>query len=291
MSLDNAFSADELAAWAERVERDKGSADVHYLCELKVDGLAINLLYEDGRLVRALTRGDGAHRRGRHAQRPHHRRRPDAGSPATTSRPCSRCAARCSSRSRASPSSTPRLVEAGKAPFANPRNAAAGSLRQKDPRVTASRPLRMVVHGVGAREGFTRGPAVRGLRRAARAGACRSATGSGSSTTWPACRRYIDYYGEHRHDVEHEIDGVVVKVDEVVGAAPAGLHLAGAALGDRVQVPARGGHHQAARHPGQRRPHRPGDAVRRDGAGLRQRLDGRAWRPCTTPPRSSARAC
>jgi DNA ligase (NAD+) len=60
MSLDNAFSADELASWADRVERDKGAAAVHYLCELKVDGVAINLLYERGRLVRALTRGNGA---------------------------------------------------------------------------------------------------------------------------------------------------------------------------------------------------------------------------------------
>ena len=59
MSLDNAFSPDELAAWAERVERDAGGADVHYLCELKIDGLAINLVYENGRLVRGATRGDG----------------------------------------------------------------------------------------------------------------------------------------------------------------------------------------------------------------------------------------
>ena len=59
LSLDNAFSQDEVAAWAERVARDAGGADVTYLCELKIDGLAISLLYEDGRLVRAATRGDG----------------------------------------------------------------------------------------------------------------------------------------------------------------------------------------------------------------------------------------
>ena len=132
------------------------------------------------------------------------------------------------------------LVEAGKAPFANPRNAAAGSLRQKDPRVTASRPLRMVVHGVGARKGFT---------PARQSEAYEALRGWGLPVSdrfrvvddLAGVQGYIDYYGEHRHDVEHEIDGVVVKVDEVGGAAPARLDLTGAALGDRVQVPARGG--------------------------------------------------
>jgi DNA ligase (NAD+) len=215
MSLDNAFSSAELKAWADRVERDSGGADVHYLCELKVDGLAVNLLFEDGRLVRALTRGNGV-----------------TGEDVTLN---VRTIANVPSSLQAPDGSVPRrlevrgevffpveafrelnagLVEAGKAPFANPRNAAAGSLRQKDPRVTASRPLRMVVHGVGARDGFS---------------ADRQSTAYERLGGWglPVSDRYkvvddlagvdtfIGYYGEHRHDVEHEIDGVVVKVDEV----------------------------------------------------------------------------
>ncbi len=215
MSLDNAFSSAELTAWAERVERDSGGVDVHYLCELKVDGLAINLLYEDGRLVRALTRGNGV-----------------TGEDVTLN---VRTIANVPSSLQVADGSAPRrlevrgevffpvvafrelnagLVEAGKAPFANPRNAAAGSLRQKDPRVTASRPLRMVVHGVGARDGFS---------------ADRQSTAYELLGAWglPVSERFkvvddlagvdafIEHYGEHRHDVEHEIDGVVVKVDEV----------------------------------------------------------------------------
>ncbi len=213
MSLDNAFSADELAAWAERVERDSGGADVHYLCEIKVDGVAINLLYEDGRLTRALTRGNGR-----------------TGEDVTLN-----IRTLDTVPSRLTGADVPGLievrgevffpvegfadlnaglVEAGKAPFANPRNAAAGSLRQKDPRVTASRPLRMVVHGVGAREGFS------APRQSAAYDALR-ALGLPVSDRYKVVddlagvQKYIDHYGEHRHDVEHEIDGVVVKVDEV----------------------------------------------------------------------------
>ena len=152
-SLDNAFSSDELSAWAARVERE-GAAGASYLCELKVDGVAVDLVYENGRLVRAATRGDGTTGEDVTANV---RTMDDVpqqltGDDAVPS--CSRCAARSTSRSPASPTSTPRMVEQGKAPFANPRNAAAGSLRQKDPQVTASRPLRLVVHGVGARRGL-----------------------------------------------------------------------------------------------------------------------------------------
>ena len=213
MSLDNAFSADELAAWAERVERDKGTAEVHYLCEIKVDGVAINLLYERGRLTRALTRGNGT-----------------TGEDVTLNvRTLDNVPTRLTGDEvpallevrgevffpvEGFEALNARLVEAGKAPFANPRNAAAGSLRQKDPRVTASRPLRMVVHGVGAREGFT--PARQSESYEALRG-----WGLPVSDRFRVVddlggvQGYIDYYGEHRHDVEHEIDGVVVKVDEV----------------------------------------------------------------------------
>ena len=213
LSLDNAFSPDELAAWADRVERDAGGADVHYLCEIKVDGVAINLLYEAGRLTRALTRGNGR-----------------TGEDVTLN-----IRTLGSVPDRLTGDDVPallevrgevffpvegftalnaRLVEAGRAPFANPRNAAAGSLRQKDPRVTASRPLRMVVHGFGAREGFT---------PARQSEAYEALRGWGLPVSerfrvvddLASVQGYIDHYGEHRHDVEHEIDGVVVKVDEI----------------------------------------------------------------------------
>lgn len=213
MSLDNAFSAEELAAWADRVERDKGAVAVHYLCELKVDGVAINLLYERGRLVRALTRGNGSTGEDvtlnvRTIGVVPTQLTGDAAPALVEVRgevffPVEEFAAL-----------NARLVEAGKAPFANPRNAAAGSLRQKDPRVTAARPLSMVVHGMGAREGYA--PA----RQSAAYDALRQ-WGLPVSDRFKVVddlegvQAFIDYYGEHRHSVEHEIDGVVVKVDEV----------------------------------------------------------------------------
>jgi DNA ligase (NAD+) len=212
LSLDNAFTADELAAWLVRAEREVTAPS--FLCELKVDGLAINLVYERGRLVRGATRGDG--RTGEDV----------TGNVRTIAAIPDRLAG----------TDVPdvievrgevyfplaefadlnaRLVADGKAPYANPRNTASGSLRQKDPRITASRKLQMVVHGVGRVEG---GPKVEtqsqwyeylsrwGLPTSARA----KVVSSMAEVT-----EYIDYYGEHRHDVEHEIDGVVVKVDSL----------------------------------------------------------------------------
>ena len=154
-SLDNAFSFEELQTWAARLARD-GVDDPALLCELKVDGLAINLLYEDGRLVRGVTRGDG--RTGEDvtpnvktiANIPHRLS-------ATDDYPVPR---RVEVRGEvflpvaAFERLNLAMSEAGKPMFANPRNAAAGSLRQKNPRVTATRDLAMVCHGIGFREGF-----------------------------------------------------------------------------------------------------------------------------------------
>ncbi len=212
MSLDNVFDDDELAAWAERVERDAGGS-VPYICELKVDGLAINLTYERGRLVRAATRGDG--RTGEDVtpnvrtirQVPEHLT--GDGVPELVE-----IRGEVYFPVAAFADLNAGLVEQGKAPFANPRNAAAGSLRQKDPRITASRQLRLVVHGVGARRGFapvSQSEAYAKLR----------VWGLPVSDRWKVVddlagvRDYITYYAEHRHAVEHEIDGVVVKVDPV----------------------------------------------------------------------------
>ncbi|WP_411108429.1 NAD-dependent DNA ligase LigA [Streptomyces sp. c-19] len=213
LSLDNAFDDEELAAWSERVARDVGTPDFHYLCELKVDGLAVNLTYEHGRLTRAATRGDGR-----------------AGEDIT---PNVRTIADIPDRLRgdrvpdlveirgevyfpmeAFEGLNARLVEAGEKPFANPRNAAAGSLRQKDPKVTASRPLHMVVHGIGAREGFdiSRLSETYDLLREWGLPTARHNKVVGSLDE---VRDFIAYFGENRHSVEHEIDGVVVKLDEI----------------------------------------------------------------------------
>jgi DNA ligase (NAD+) len=216
LSLDNAFADEELAAWAERVERDAGAA-VPYLCELKVDGLAINLTYERGRLVRAATRGDG--RTGEDVTG-NVRGIRDVPVELTASAEFGAPPELLEVRGEiyfpvaAFADLNATLVEQGRAPFANPRNAAAGSLRQKDPRITASRPLRLVVHGIGARQGFQ--PAAQ-----SEAYAALRSWGLPTSDRWrvvpdlAGVRDYVAHYAEHRHDVEHEIDGVVVKVDPV----------------------------------------------------------------------------
>ena len=215
LSLDNVFSTEELTAWVDRVERSAGGADLHLLLELKIDGLAVNLLYEEGRLVRALTRGDG--RTGEDVTLnvrtiegvPHQLRGGEVPVPRSLE-----VRGEVFLPVAAFEELNAALVEAGKAPYANPRNTAAGSLRQKDPRVTAQRPLRMLVHGLGAREGFE-------VSRQSEAYAAMRAWGLPVSDrarvvgTTPEVLEFVEHYGEHRHDVEHEIDGVVVKVDEV----------------------------------------------------------------------------
>ncbi|MFJ7968189.1 NAD-dependent DNA ligase LigA [Streptomyces sp. NPDC096324] len=214
LSLDNAFTDLELAAWAERVAKDVGASDHHFLCELKVDGLAVNLTYERGRLTRAATRGDG--RTGEDIT-PNVRTITEIPDRLTGDHVPDLVEIRGEVYfpMEKFEELNARLVAAGDKPFANPRNAAAGSLRQKDPRVTATRPLHMVVHGIGALEGFE------ALGRLSEAyGLLHS---WGLPTTRYAkvvddlngVREFIAYYGENRHSVEHEIDGVVVKLDEI----------------------------------------------------------------------------
>ncbi|MEU9992180.1 NAD-dependent DNA ligase LigA [Streptomyces sp. NPDC048045] len=215
LSLDNTFNDDELAAWADRIARELGEQEYHFLCELKVDGLAVNLTYEHGRLTRAATRGDGR-----------------TGEDIT---PNVRTITEIPDRLHGDDvpdlveirgevyfpmekfeELNARLVAAGDKPFANPRNAAAGSLRQKDPRVTATRPLHMVVHGIGALEGFT------GMTRLSQAYDLLKTWGLPTSShnrvvdDLDGVRQFIAHYdGEMRHSVEHEIDGAVVKLDEI----------------------------------------------------------------------------
>lgn len=210
MSLDNVFSDQELADWFDRVA--KGATDNTWLCEVKVDGLAINLRYENGQLFRALTRGNGV--TGEDvtlnvrtiAGVPHQLKGKKI--PATVE-----VRGEVYFPVEAFNELNETMEEAGKTPFANPRNAAAGSLRQKDPRVTASRPLALVVHGIGAlsEEIFsTQSEAYELLKFWG------LPTGKHVKVAQNAkeVREFIAYYLEHRHDVEHEIDGVVIKVNE-----------------------------------------------------------------------------
>jgi len=211
-SLDNAFSSDELSAWAARVERE-GAAGAGYLCELKVDGVAVDLVYDAGRLVRAATRGDGVTGEDVTANVrtmrdvPQHLTGPDVPQLLEVRGEIYFPVAAFADVNAA-------MVEQGKAPFANPRNAAAGSLRQKDAKVTASRPLRLVVHGLGARTGFDperQSAAYERLRALGLPVSDRVEVVGDLEAVWA----YIERYREQRHSVEHEIDGVVVKVDQV----------------------------------------------------------------------------
>ncbi|HVX71043.1 MAG TPA: NAD-dependent DNA ligase LigA [Mycobacteriales bacterium] len=209
MSLDNVFSDEEFDAWVARATRETPVQS--WLCELKIDGLAVDLVYENGRLARAATRGDGV-----------------TGEDVTHNvRTISNVPSRLTGKklpellevrgevffpTAAFAEVNVGLVEAGKAPFANPRNAAAGSLRQKDPRVTASRPLALTLHGIGARQGFdaaSQSEAYAGLQALGLPVSARYEVVEGVA----GVRRYVAHWGEHRHDIEHDIDGVVVKVD------------------------------------------------------------------------------
>nr|WP_306362694.1 NAD-dependent DNA ligase LigA [Nocardia sp. CC227C] len=213
-SLDNVFNDEEMRQWIGRVEAETGP-DIRYVCEVKIDGVALNLVYEDGRLVRGATRGDGR-----------------TGEDVTLNARTIDDIPHVLTPSDEFP--VPKLLEVrgeayltledfaqlnaaivaeGKPPYANPRNTAAGSLRQKDPAVTARRRLRMICHGFGRLDGWSpesqheayRALSAWGLPVSAHTVLVRGAD---------AVLERVAYWGEHRHDIEHEIDGQVVKVDE-----------------------------------------------------------------------------
>lgn len=214
LSLDDVFNAEELEAWSNRVENEIGG-DPNYLCELKVDGVALALVYRDGRLERAATRGDGR-----------------VGEDVTLNARTIGDVPETLTASDEFPvpavlevrgevffmvadfeNLNASLVEEGKPPFANPRNSAAGSLRQKNPAVTARRPLRMICHGLGRAEGFS--PAtLHDAYTALRAWGLPVSAHTSRVTGLAAVRQRIDFWGERRHTIEHEIDGIVVKLDE-----------------------------------------------------------------------------
>ena len=211
MSLGNVFSEDELREWAARARKE--AADARWLCELKIDGLAVALVYRDGRLVRGATRGDG------HTGEditPNVRTVRSVPTKLTGEDvpPLLEVRGEVFIATADFTALNERLVEEGKAPFANPRNAAAGSLRQKDPRVTASRPLSLILHGIGARDGWSPSTQSEAYSQLEQWGLPVSQHHRVFDDL-DGVLGYIAHWGEHRHDVEHEIDGVVVKVDQV----------------------------------------------------------------------------
>ncbi|MGV0741986.1 NAD-dependent DNA ligase LigA [Mycolicibacterium sp. XJ870] len=215
LSLDNVFDSDELTAWAARIKGETGDT-AHYLCELKIDGVALALVYRQGRLVRAATRGDG--RIGEDVTL-NARTIDDIPGQLTASEEFPlpevlEVRGEVFFRVADFEDLNAGLVAEGKPPFANPRNSAAGSLRQKNPAVTARRKLRMICHGLGRIEGCTFASlhdAYRALGAWGLPVSEHTVKVSGVSDV----AEQIAYWGEHRHDVEHEIDGLVVKVDEV----------------------------------------------------------------------------
>jgi DNA ligase (NAD+) len=214
LSLDNVFAPEELAAWAARIRGEIGD-DAHYLCELKIDGVALALVYRDGRLERAATRGDG--RTGEDVTL-NARTIDDVPEKLTPSKefPVPKVLevrGEVFFRVADFEELNAGLVAEGKPPFANPRNSAAGSLRQKNPAVTARRKLRMICHGLGHAEGFNP-KTLHDAYRALDAWGLPVSEHTARVKGIDGVTEHIAYWGEHRHDVEHEIDGVVVKVDE-----------------------------------------------------------------------------
>nr|WP_246039730.1 NAD-dependent DNA ligase LigA [Glycomyces buryatensis] len=214
LSLQDVFSEEEVATWSERVGEEAAGSE--YLCEVKIDGLAVDIVYENGRLVRAATRGDGVTGE-------------DVSANVAT------IAAVPQQLKATEEFAVPDLlevrgevyfptadflqlnesqVEAGKAPFANPRNAAAGSLRQKDPAQTAKRPLSFISHGLGALRGFS-------PESQSHSYEALEAWGLPVSPYWKTVATiaevfdYIHEFGAQRHELVHAIDGVVVKIDDI----------------------------------------------------------------------------
>jgi DNA ligase (NAD+) len=226
LSLDNVFTDEDLGGWADRVAKLGGAGP--YLCELKIDGLAIDLVYRDGALVKAATRGDG--RTGEDVT-PNIRtissipaRLKGTGHPAVLE-----VRGEVFMPVEAFAKLNESLLDAGKPAFANPRNSAAGSLRQKDPRITASRALDAIMHGIGRIEGSSApgGPippdppwegapdTQSGWYERLREWGLPVSHLYQVVPDMAGVREYIAYYDEHRHDTPYEIDGVVIKIDQI----------------------------------------------------------------------------
>jgi DNA ligase (NAD+) len=219
MSLDDAFGLDELHAWFDRIARlAPETAEAAFVCELKIDGLAMSLVYEDGRLVQAATRGDGVTGDDVTANVA-----TIAAVPDRFTWPKRRGARPSMLEVRGEvymPVSSfeqlnNRQLEAGLKTFANPRNSAAGSLRQKDSRITASRELSFWAYQLGAVEGgpdvVSHSDGLELLRQCGLPVDPHVEVVHGTADAEAFCRRWE----EHRHDLDYEIDGVVIKLDDL----------------------------------------------------------------------------
>jgi DNA ligase (NAD+) len=211
LSLDNAFSFEELEAWSARVEKRVGDA-ARYVCELKIDGVACALTYERGVFVKAATRGDGSTGEDITANV-----RTVRGVPGKllVKDPPSVIEVRGEMYLpvKAFARLNEEVTAAGQRPFANPRNAAAGSLRQKDPRVTSKRPLRLWVHSFGAAEGISFDSHLGFLGWAGTAGFPVPPTTEGVESIADV-EAFLTRWEHARHSVDWEIDGTVIKVDQ-----------------------------------------------------------------------------
>lgn len=215
-SLDDVFSLEELAGWETRMANDTGRSDLDMLTEVKIDGLAVNLLYENGVLNRAATRGDGW-----------------VGEDVTANVRTISCIphrlkglvpARVEIRgevyfpTKDFESLNAERVRTGEAPFVNARNAAAGSLRQKDRKKTAERPLAMLAHGIGFVEagdsGFTEPDTLSGWFECLKNWGMPVSPHTKLLRGREAIEKRIGELGAQRHSLEHEIDGVVVKIND-----------------------------------------------------------------------------
>jgi len=210
-SLDNAFSFEELKAWGDRVAR--GVSGVTFACELKIDGTAVALTYENGAYVRGATRGDGVT-----GEDVTVNIRTMRGIPLKLRDPKPPALLEVRGEvyypTKGFEKLNAELEAQGKPTFANPRNAASGSLRQKDPRITATRPLTYLTHGIGATKG-KRFPTHDGWLRYLGEAGLRTATQTTVAKDLDEVWSFIEHWGEHRHDIDYEIDGVVVKVNEI----------------------------------------------------------------------------
>ncbi|WP_047241367.1 NAD-dependent DNA ligase LigA [Corynebacterium epidermidicanis] len=209
MSLDNVFDLDELRSWLNRTPAER------YLTELKIDGLSIDLIYRNGQLERAATRGDG--RVGEDVTEnakviediPHQITGTDEYPVPELLEVRGEVFIAVEDFSAVNEQ---RQLDGGK-PFANPRNAAAGSLRQKNTADVRKRKLRMICHGLGALEGFT--PASQyDAYRALKAWGLPTSAYTEAVTTAEEVVAKVEYWADHRHDALHEMDGLVIKVDD-----------------------------------------------------------------------------
>ena len=213
LSLSNVFSEDELRAWMARAERFVPGSALSFVVEPKIDGLAVAITYRNGRFDRGATRGDGYVGEDISANvrtiRTVPLRLSGDAPPEIEVRGEVYLAKRDFERLNE------RMLEDGAAPFMNPRNAAAGSLRQLDARITRSRPLRLITYGIGYVNGVSSPATHHGSLELLRSlGFVASPAAEQCDTideVWAVCQRWL----EQRHDFDFEIDGVVIKVDDI----------------------------------------------------------------------------